>query len=99
MSFRSAIISSRLSALAGLFACTIAIVAFAQTAQAPPAPAGTAPGQSSAPAPASQGTPTFRVTAREVLLDVLVSDKNGLQRHGRRRSPGHSASQRAPRDG
>jgi VWFA-related protein len=77
MSFRSAIISSRLSALAGLFACTIAIVAFAQTAQAPPAPAGTAPGQSSAPAPASQGTPTFRVTAREVLLDVLVSDKNG----------------------
>src|ERR1039458_9063071 len=33
------------------------------------------PGQS--PAPTPQEAPTFRVTAREVLLDVLVIDKSG----------------------
>ena len=77
MSSRTALRSICLFAIIGCVACTIAIVAFAQTAPAPPAPAGTAPGQSSAPAIAPGGTPTFRVTAREVLLDVLVIDKNG----------------------
>ncbi len=73
MSPLSATRSSHLSAIAGCFAFTIAIVAFGQAAQAPPAPVGSAPGQSPAPA----GTPTFRVAAREVLLDVLVIDKSG----------------------
>ncbi len=65
----------RLSAIASCFAITIANVAPGQTAQAPPVPAATPAGQSTAPAPAS--APTIRVTAREVLLDVLVIDKNG----------------------
>ena len=36
---------------------------------------GIAPGQT--PGPVPPGTPTLRVTAREVLLDVLVMDKSG----------------------
>jgi VWFA-related protein len=60
--------------IAGL-AFTINIFAFGQAAQAPPATVGIGPAQSPAPAPV--GPPTFRVTAREVLLDVLVIDKSG----------------------
>lgn len=57
------------------FACTCNLFAQGQVAQTPQAAVGIAPGQSPAPQPV--GTPTFRVTAREVLLDVLVIDKNG----------------------
>jgi len=65
--------------IAGL-AFTINIFAFGQAAQAPPAqapPAAVGIGPDQSPAPTPQGPPTFRVTAREVLLDVLVIDKNG----------------------
>jgi VWFA-related protein len=78
------------SAFIVCFACTIAIFAFGQAAQAPPPqaqPAQTPPAQSppaevgiapdQSPAPELAGAPTFRITAREVLLDVLVIDKNG----------------------
>jgi VWFA-related protein len=50
-----------------------------QSTQAPPqspaATVGIAPGQTPTPQPAE--APTIRVTAREVLLDVLVVDKSG----------------------
>lgn len=66
----------------GGVACAIATFAHGQAApappaQAPPAAVGIGPAQSPAPAPALAETPTFRVTAREVLLDVLVIDKSG----------------------
>jgi VWFA-related protein len=72
-----------LFAIIGCVACAIAIFVHGQTAQAPPAPApqalpatvGIGPAQSPAPEPAE--APTFRVIAREVLLDVLVIDKSG----------------------
>ena len=64
-----------LSVLIGCFGSTAAILAQSQSAQTPPAPVGIAPDQ--APAPTPTGTPTFRITAREVLLDVIVVDKNG----------------------
>jgi VWFA-related protein len=83
MSPRTALRSLCLFAILGCVACAIAFFAYGQTAQAPPAqtpqapPAavGIGPGESPAPVPAE--APTFRVTAREVLLDVLVIDKNG----------------------
>jgi VWFA-related protein len=43
--------------------------------QAPPNAVGIGPGQS--PTPKLQEAPTFRVTSREVLLDVLAIDKSG----------------------
>jgi len=70
-------------AILGCVACTIAIITFAQTAQSPPAqtpqapPAAVGIGPDQSPAPQPAGTPTFRITAREVLLDVLVIDKSG----------------------
>jgi VWFA-related protein len=80
VSLRSAVRFTCLSAIIFCFAFTINIFAFGQAAQAPPAQAppaavGIGPDQTAAPTPA--GPPTFRVTAREVLLDVLVIDKNG----------------------
>ena len=80
MSSRTALRSFCLSVVIAGLAFTIIIFAHGQTAQAPPAQApsaavGIGPGQ--APAPTPQEAPTFRVTAREVLLDVLVIDKNG----------------------
>jgi hypothetical protein len=75
MSLRAALRSLSLFAIIGCVACTIVLLAAGQTAQSPPAAVGIGPGQSPAPTPAE--APTFRVTAREVLLDVLVIDKSG----------------------
>src|SRR5580693_3533111 len=88
MSPRTAFRSLLSFAILGCVACTIAIIAFgqnpqapatqatpAQTPQAPPDAVGIGPSQS--PAPTLQEAPTFRVTAREVMLDVLVIDKSG----------------------
>jgi VWFA-related protein len=88
---RTVLRSLFLFAILGCFACTIVLVARSQTAQnpqatpaqtpppqspqAPPAAVGIGPDQS--PTPTPQEPPTFRVTAREVLLDVLVIDKSG----------------------
>lgn len=75
MSFLTAL---RFLCLFAIVACanfTIDRFAQAQTAQTPATSVGIGPEQSPAPQPV--GTPTIRVTAREVLLDVLVVDKNG----------------------
>ena len=79
MSSRTALRSLCLSVLVGL-AFTSGLFAQNQPPQTPPpqAPAATvgiAPGQSPTPQPLE--APTIRVTAREVLLDVLVVDKSG----------------------
>jgi VWFA-related protein len=72
-----------LFAILGCVACTIVLFAHSQTAQAPPAQTPQAPpvavgiGPDQSPAPTPAEAPTFRVTAREVLLDVLVIDKSG----------------------
>lgn len=68
---RVAYCSACLSVLVACRAFTINGFAFGQT---PQSPAGTAPEQTAAGA---AGAPTFRIAAREVLLDVLVIDKNG----------------------
>jgi len=81
MSSRTALRSLFLFAIVGCAACTIVLFVHGQTAQspqaatpqAPSATVGIGPDQSAAPTDA----PTFRVTAREVLLDVLVIDKSG----------------------
>ncbi len=80
MSSRTALRSFCLSAVVVSLAFTSGLFAQNQPPQAPPAQApaptvGIAPGQTPAPQPAE--TPTIRVTAREVLLDVLVVDKSG----------------------
>ena len=89
MSSRTALRPLFLFAIVGCVVCTIAIFAFGQNAQSPQVPAAQAPqapapqappatvgiGPAQSPAPAE--APTFRVTAREVLLDVLVIDKSG----------------------
>ena len=75
MSFRTALRFLCLPALLVGLASTSDLFVHGQTAQAPPPQVGIGPGQSPLPQPA--GAPTFRVTAREVLLDVLAIDKNG----------------------
>jgi VWFA-related protein len=66
---------------------TLAPIGVAQTATSPPAPAAAKPGtESSIPGAgfdASESTPpTIRVSAREVIIDVLVTDANGKPVHG-----------------
>ncbi len=86
MTPRTALRSLFLFAIIGCAAFGIVLFAFAQspqapatqtppaqTPQAPPAAVGIGPGQS----PTPQQAPTFRVTAREVLIDVLVIDRSG----------------------
>ncbi|MGD0739776.1 MAG: VWA domain-containing protein [Terracidiphilus sp.] len=85
MSSRTALHSLRLSAVVFGLAFTGGLFAQNQSPQTPPAQApsaqapaatvGIAPEQT--PAPQLAGAPTIRVTAREVLLDVLVVDKSG----------------------
>ncbi len=60
---------------AAILASAICLVAAGQTPQGSQPPVGIAPGQAAAPVP--PGTPTLRVTTREVLLDVLAIDKTG----------------------
>jgi VWFA-related protein len=73
MSLRTALRLFRLSVVVVGLAFTSGLFAHGQTPQSPPTAVGIGPGQS--PAPTPQEAPTFRVTAREVLLDVLVIDK------------------------
>jgi VWFA-related protein len=75
MSLRTALRLFRLSVVVVGLAFTSGLFAHGQTPQSPPTAVGIGPGQS--PAPTPQEAPTFRVTAREVLLDVLVIDKSG----------------------
>jgi VWFA-related protein len=83
MSSRTALHSLYLPAVVVGLAFTSRLFAQNQTpqsTQAPPpqspaATVGIAPGQT--PTPQLAGAPTIRVTAREVLLDVLVVDKSG----------------------
>ena len=75
MSLRTALRLFRLSVVVVGLAFTSGLFAHGQTPQSPPTAVGIGPGQS--PVPTPQEAPTFRVTAREVLLDVLVIDKSG----------------------
>ena len=114
MSSRTALHSLYLPAVVVGLAFTSRLFAQNQTpqsTQAPPpqspaATVGIAPGQT--PTPQLAGAPTIRVTAREVLLDVLVVDKSGQPVTGLKASDfsvseartgaGHPAVERASRD-
>ena len=59
----------KLSAAIGCLVSIVCCIGLGLTAQAPQAPVGIAPAQTAAP--------TLKITVREVLLDVLITDKAG----------------------
>ena len=92
----------RIFTIAGLFAFVICCASQTQAAQVSQPQVGIAPGQTAAPtqtgtqAASQNGAPTLRVTAREVLVDVVVTDKAGQPVTGLKASDFAVTEQSAP---
>ena len=86
----------KISAVFGLAICGWCCVWLAQAQQTQPIPASGPAGQVTGWQAATPGVTTLKITAREVLLDVLVTDKGGQPVTGLKAADFHASEEGEP---